>query len=98
MKMTLKVAWSKRDKLYAKSAKLWAKCDKLRAESAKLWAEGDKLRAEGAKLRAEGDKLWAETVISIVGNVTLDWVWRSDEGAYACIVDGKQTFEPITKK
>ena len=91
MKMTLKVAWSKRAKLWDESAKLRAEGDKLYAKSAKLWAESD-------KLYAKSDKLWAETVISIVGNVMLDWVWRSDECAYACIVDGKQTFEPITKK
>ena len=39
MKLTLKIAWGKRDKLRAEGAKLWAEGDKLCAEGDKIWAE-----------------------------------------------------------
>jgi hypothetical protein len=74
MRITLKTAWKKRNK--------------LRAKGAKLWAEGD-------KLREDGDKLWAEAIISIKGNVTIEWKYRQNKNSYACVVDGNEIFEPI---
>ena len=73
--------------------KLWAEGNKLRAEGDKLWAEGDKLRAEGNKLRAEGDKLWAEGVLSVLGNVTIEYKkYDSILELYTeCLLDGKIT-------
>ena len=48
-----------------------------------------------AKLWAEGDKLWAEAVISIKGNVKMEWIYRSEKNDYACILAGNDTFEPL---
>jgi hypothetical protein len=65
--------WAEGDKLRAEGDKLWAEGYKLRAEGYKLWAEGDKICAEGHKLWAEGHKLWAEAVLSVHGNITMEW-------------------------
>jgi len=40
-------------------------------------------------------KLWAECILRIHGNVTMEWQYRSGKFSYACIVDGKETFEPL---
>ena len=64
---------------------------------AKLRAEGDKLRAEGAKLRAEGDKLWADTVLSTVGNTTIEWTevgTDNNNRSYRCTLGNGMVFEP----
>ena len=87
MKLTLKIAWKKR-------AKLWAEGDKLRAEGDKLWAEGAKLWAEGAKLRAEGDKLWACAILEIKGNIKIEWGWVLEKSAYRCKLETGEVFEP----
>ena len=83
IKKKLTVVWGER-------AKLWAEWAKLRAEGAKLWAEG-------AKLRAEGDKLWADTVLSTVGNTTIDWAevgTDNNNSSYRCTLGNGMVFEP----
>ena len=79
MKSSLKSKWELRLKFRAEGDKLWAEGDKL-------WAKGNKLRAKGNKLWIEGDKLWAEAIISIHGNVPVEWKYRDND--YDCIVEG----------
>jgi len=83
----LQTAWNKRNKLRAEGDKLWAEGSKLRAEGNKLVAEGDKLYAEGSKLYAEGDIIFINKILSVLGNVEMEW---KDRG---CLVDGKYQFK-----
>ena len=39
----------------------------------RLHLEGDKLISEGDKLHSEGDKLWEEAIISVYGNIQMEW-------------------------
>jgi hypothetical protein len=89
----LSFIWKVRLGLWAEGAKLWAEGDKLWAKGAKLWAEGAKLWAEGAKLWAEGDKLWAEAILEVHGNITIEWIYRTNN-QYACKLATGKIFEP----
>ena len=81
MKVTLDIAWAKRNKLYAEG-------DKLYAEGKKLYAEGKKLYAEGSKLHAEGHLVFVHEVIRLCGGDTrMEW---QDDGS--CIVMGVMEF------
>ena len=97
--LSLKFVWEYRKKLRAEGSKLWAEGYKLRAEGSKLWAEGDKLRAEGDKLHAEGyklhaegDKLWAEAILSVYGNIKLEW--SSTPKGMKCVLETGEEFLP----
>ena len=101
MKVSLKVEWEKRlklraegDKLQAEGNKLWAEGDKLRAEGNKLQAESNKLWAEGDKLWAEGNKLWAEAIITVHGNIKLEWKnWNIETHLYECHLETGEVFK-----
>ena len=55
-------------------------------------AEGDKLRAEGYKLHAEGSKLWAEAILSVYGNIKLEW--SSTPKGMKCVLETGEEFLP----
>ena len=61
------------------------------------WRKRAKLLAEGDKLWAEGDKLWADTVLSTVGNTTIDWTevgTDNNNRSYRCTLGNGMVFEP----
>jgi uncharacterized coiled-coil DUF342 family protein len=101
--LSLNFVWGIRLSLRAESDKLRAESDKLRAESDKLWAESDKLRAEsdklwaeGDKLRAEGDKLWAEAILSVYGNIEMEWKnWSEEKQSHECHLETGEVFYPL---
>ena len=90
MDLTLETQWIARlrlraegRKLWAQGSKLWAEGGHLRTEGGKLSYEGSQLISEGNKLWAEGDnlhakgnKLWAEAILSVHGNMPIQWKWR----------------------
>ena len=62
-----------------------------------VWGERAKLWAEWAKLRAEGAKLWADTVLSTVGNTTIEWTEVGTDNnnmSYRCTLGNGMVFEP----
>jgi len=86
-RLVLLVEWEKRCQLMAEGNKLWAESNKLMAEGSKLWAEGD-------KLMAEGDILWLDAVISVHGNIKLEWKnWNCTTQSYECHLETGEVFK-----
>ena len=57
----------------------------------KQWTKRLKLHAEGYKLYAEGDKLFAEGILSVYGNITLEWIFRN--GDHDCKLENGELYK-----
>jgi len=68
------------------------------AQRLRLWTEGNRLLSEGDRRRRVGDRLWAEMILSLVGNVTVEFHSRGPKKLPACEVGGVGVFEPITSQ
>ena len=74
---------------------IWEYRINLHAEGDKLHAEGNKLWAEGDKLWAEGDKLWAEAILSIHGNIKMEWKnYNSEKNDHECHLENGEVYKP----
>ncbi len=63
------------DRLYAQGGKIRAEGDKFCVEGNNLYAESDKFYAEGNELYAKGKLIFIDAVISVHGNVKIEWRW-----------------------
>ena len=73
---------------------VWENRLKFLAEGYKLRAEDDKLRVEGYKLSVKGSNLWTDAIISVHGDIKIEWVYRSEKDGYACKLETGEIFEP----
>ncbi len=61
-----------------------------------VWGIRLSLRAEGDKLWAEGDKLWAEAILSVYGNIEMEWKnWSEEKQSHECHLETGEVFYPL---
>ena len=67
------------------------KLEKQWTKRLKLHAKGNKLLAEGDMLLTEGDMLFAEGILSVYGNITLEWIFRN--GDHDCKLENGELYK-----
>ena len=86
-KKVLQAAWDKRNQIYNAGKE-------LQLEGFALKAAAENMIKSGNKLMANANADWITAVLTVRPKAGLVWQDRPDMPSWACIVGGKDVFEP----